>query len=122
MTSKILVVDDSRMGRHVVGRTLERAGYTVLEAVDGEDAINALSTAADTRLIMCDLHMPRMDGLQFIEAHNASPAAAVPVVLLTTEGYSDEIQRAISLGAKAWLIKPVQAEVLVATAQRLIAG
>ncbi|MFO0651677.1 MAG: response regulator [Polyangiales bacterium] len=122
MPSKILVIDDSRMIRRVVASALERAGYAVIEAIDGVDALGALSTEADMRLVVCDLHMPRMDGLQFIEAHKASTAASVPVVLLTTEGYPEEIQRALSLGAKGWLLKPVRPELLVATARGLIAS
>ncbi len=121
MTSTILVIDDSRMIRRVIGSALERAGYAVIEAADGVDALRALSDTPETRLVVCDLHMPRMDGLQFIEAHSASPSAAVPVVLLTTDGYPEEIQRAVSLGAKGWLIKPVKPEILVATARALIA-
>lgn len=121
MTSKILVVDDSRMVRLVVCRALEQAGFTVVEAVDGADALAVLSEHGDTRLVVCDLHMPRLDGLGLLTALQAS-SLNVPFVLLTTEGYAAELKHAVSLGAKGWLLKPVKPEQLVSTARALTRG
>lgn len=118
MSVGILVVDDSLMVRKQVGTALKGLGYAVLEAVDGLDALDKLNGAPDTRLIVCDVNMPRMNGLEFLEKLSAL-GNGVPVVMLTTEGQPELIQRAKSLGAKGWLVKPFKAEFLAATAKKL---
>lgn len=117
MTTKVLVIDDSLMVRRQVGGTLKNLGYVVVEAVDGVDALEKLEANGDARLIVCDVNMPRMNGLEFLERLSAS-GAKVPVVMLTTEGEPDLIQRAKALGAKGWLLKPFKAEFLEATAKK----
>jgi two-component system, chemotaxis family, chemotaxis protein CheY len=117
MTNKVLVIDDSLMVRRQVGGTLRNLGYAVVEAVDGIDALEKLETNSDARLIVCDVNMPRMNGIEFLERLSAS-GSKVPVVMLTTEGEPDLIQRAKALGAKGWLLKPFKAEFLEATAKK----
>lgn len=117
MTSKVLVIDDSLMVRRQVGGTLKNLGYVVLEAVDGLDALEKLDANKDVRLIVCDVNMPRMSGMEFLERHSVS-GSQVPVVMLTTEGEPDLIQRAKGLGAKGWLLKPFKPEFLEATAKK----
>ena len=119
MTTSVLVIDDSLMVRRQVGGTLKSLGYTVIEAVDGVDALQKLDANPNTSLIVCDVNMPRMNGIEFLERLSAL-GSAVPVVMLTTEGQPDLIQRAKSLGAKGWLVKPLKAEFLVATAKKLV--
>ncbi len=119
MTTSVLVIDDSLMVRRQVGVTLKGIGYTVIEAVDGVDALQKLDDNPHTNLIVCDVNMPRMNGLEFLERLSAR-GSAVPVVMLTTEGQPELIQRAKSLGAKGWLVKPLKAEFLVATAKKLV--
>ena len=114
----ILVVDDSMMVRKQVGAALKGLGYAILEAVDGIDALEKLDGSPDTRLIVCDVNMPRMNGLEFLERLSAR-GSDVPVVMLTTEGQPELIQRAKSLGAKGWLVKPFKPEFLAATAKKL---
>lgn len=118
MAAKVLVIDDSLMVRRQVGRALTGAGFVIVEATDGVDAIEKLSESPDTSLIVCDVNMPRMSGLEFLEHLNAS-GSKVPVVMLTTEGQPDMIQRAKSLGAKGWIVKPFKPDLLVVAAQRL---
>ena len=114
----ILVIDDSMMVRKQVGAALKGLGYAILEAVDGVDALEKLENSSDTRLIVCDVNMPRMNGLEFLERLSAR-GSDVPVVMLTTEGQPELIQRAKSLGAKGWLVKPFKPEFLAATAKKL---
>ena len=109
------------MVRLQVRRALMPAGYDVLEAGDGQDALAQLDAAPETRLVVCDVNMPRMGGLEFLEQCRAN-GSTVPVVMLTTEGQVELIQRARSLGAKGWLVKPFTPEQLVAAANRLTAS
>jgi two-component system, chemotaxis family, chemotaxis protein CheY len=117
MTSKVLVIVDSLMVRRQVGGTLKNLGYVVVEAIDGLDALEKLDANKDVRLIVCDVNMPRMSGMEFLERHSGS-GSQVPVVMLTTEGEPDLIQRAKGLGAKGWLLKPFKPEFLEATAKK----
>lgn len=120
MTTKILIVDDSAMVRRQVSNALVGAGFSVVEAVDGEDAREKLSATPDAKLIVCDVTMPRMNGIEFLEAiRQESRFDAVPVVMLTTEGRPELIQKAKALGAKGWLVKPFKPDVLIAAVQRL---
>jgi len=118
MTTNILVVDDSLMVRKQVGAALRGLGYGIVEAVDGLDALEKLEGDPNTRLIVCDVNMPRMNGIEFLERLVARNST-VPVVMLTTEGQPELIQRAKALGAKGWIIKPFKPEFLVATAKKL---
>jgi len=120
MTTKILVIDDSMMVRQQIGRTLTGAGFAVVEATDGADALQKLAAAPETKLIVCDVNMPRMGGIEFLEQANAK-GSKVPVVMLTTEGQPELIQRAKALGAKGWIVKPFKPDLLIAAAKKLTA-
>ncbi|HEY4244455.1 MAG TPA: response regulator [Kofleriaceae bacterium] len=115
MSRKILVIDDSLMVRQQVTRALTGAGFTVIGACDGVDALEKLVTNTDVKLVVCDVNMPRMSGLEFLE--KVQPG--LPVVMLTTEGEPEMIARAKALGAKGWILKPFKPELVVATAQKL---
>jgi two-component system chemotaxis response regulator CheY len=120
MSAKILVVDDSNMIRMQVGRALKGAGFTVIEAKDGMEALEKLASDADARLVVCDVNMPRMSGVEFLEAApRTNGTLNVPVVMLTTEGQPDLVQKAKALGAKGWIMKPFKPELLIATAKKL---
>ena len=118
MTTSVLVVDDSLLVRRQVGAALKGEGYEVLEAVDGEEALAKLDANPGTRLVVCDVNMPRMNGLEFLEELGAR-RSGVPVIMLTTEGEPELIQRAKALGAKGWLVKPFKPDYLAATARKL---
>jgi two-component system, chemotaxis family, chemotaxis protein CheY len=120
MGKKILVVDDSATVRQQVGMALGQAGFEIVEAVDGMDGVEKVNSVADIALVICDVNMPRMNGLDMVEKvragqHNAS----VPIVMLTTEGQPELVDRAKKAGAKGWIVKPFKAELLVAAAKKL---
>jgi two-component system chemotaxis response regulator CheY len=119
--SKVLVVDDSMMVRKQVEKALVAAGFQVVEATDGQDALEKLRATPDAQLVVCDVNMPRMGGLEFLENVKGQAGANVPVVMLTTEGQPELIQKAKALGAKGWLVKPFKPDLLVAAAKKLTA-
>jgi two-component system chemotaxis response regulator CheY len=117
---KVLVVDDSMMVRQQVSRALKEAGFGTLDAADGAEAMRLVAENGDIALVICDINMPNMGGLQFLgEAKKKAPN--LPVVMLTTEGQPALIQQARALGARGWLIKPFKPEMLVAAAKKLAA-
>jgi two-component system chemotaxis response regulator CheY len=115
---KILVVDDSALVRRQVGNTLKGAGYEIVEAVDGQDAREKLTGAKDIQMVVCDVTMPRMNGLEFLGAIQQDGFTG-SVVMLTTEGRPDIVTQARALGAKGWLVKPLKPELLLATVAKL---
>lgn len=115
---KILVVDDSAMVRQQVSRVLRESGFLTIEAVDGADAIRLVGGTPDISLVICDVNMPNVGGIEFLGAVRKQ-APTLPVVMLTTEGQPGLIQQARTLGAKGWLIKPFKPEMLIATARKL---
>jgi two-component system chemotaxis response regulator CheY len=118
---KILVVDDSETIRITVSETLNKAGFLVTQAIDGVDGLAKLGQ--DTfDLVILDVNMPRLNGLEMLEKMRDDPKnAAIPVVMLTTEAHFALIDRAKKLGAKGWMIKPVKPENLVAAAKKITA-
>lgn len=118
MSKTILIVDDSAALRQVVRLTLEKAGYAVTEAADGQEALERLD-AARPDLIVCDLHMPGLDGVGLLRALQQRQAATVPpVVMLSQDTTPAHQQEAVALGARAWLGKPFRPLQLVKAAQR----
>jgi two-component system chemotaxis response regulator CheY len=118
MTARILVIDDSLLVRRQAMTALKVPGYLVSEAVDGIDGLEKLAGLPDTKLIVCDVNMPRMSGIELLERLQQQ-GSVVPIVMMTTEGQPELIERAKSLGAKGWIIKPFKPEVLLAAAAKL---
>jgi two-component system, chemotaxis family, chemotaxis protein CheY len=117
---KILVVDDSETIRLTVSDTLQKAGFTVIQAIDGVDGLARLAEN-DVDLMILDVNMPRLSGLEMLEKVHAEPRwAHLPVVMLTTEAHFAMIDRAKKLGAKGWMIKPVKPENLVAAVKKIV--
>jgi two-component system chemotaxis response regulator CheY len=116
----ILIVDDSSTVRQQVAAALTAASFKIVEAVDGEDALARLQAAPDIALVLCDVNMPRLNGLDMLERLRALPSfASLPVLMLTTEGQPEYIARARALGAKGWLVKPFKPDLLVAAVRKL---
>ena len=107
MAKTVLIIDDSSSLRALVKLALTRAGYAVIEASDGKDALAQLDKAAKVHMIVSDVNMPGMDGITFVrEAKRHARHKFIPVIMLTTEDESAKIQQAREAGAMAWLVKP----------------
>jgi two-component system, chemotaxis family, chemotaxis protein CheY len=113
MTGTVLVVDDSAMMRKVVLRTLKMAGVefdNVLEAGDGQEALTLLRESS-VNLIMCDINMPVMSGLELLQKIKEEKlATGVPIVMVTTEGSEPQVRQAILAGARGYIRKPFTVE------------
>ena len=116
----ILLVDDSASIRALMRMALEQAGYRVVEACDGQDAIDRLVDSTPDGIV-CDLTMPRLDGLGFLRYLRHHPSLRrVPLMLLTTESRQEVKDQARVQGAQAFLNKPCRPGDLVAAVQRLV--
>ncbi len=119
MAKTILTVDDSASVRQMVSFTLRTAGYEVLEAADGEDALARLQ--GPVHLILTDLNMPRLDGIELTRRVRAGGAYKyVPIVLLTTESQDAKKQQGRAAGATGWIVKPFQPEQLLAVIRKVL--
>jgi two-component system chemotaxis response regulator CheY len=120
MSKTILIVDDSSSVRSVVGIALKGAGYEVIEACDGVDALTKM-TGQKIHLIVSDVNMPNMDGITFVKEFKKLPSYKfTPVCMLTTEAEESKMQEGKAAGAKAWIIKPFQPPKLLDVVARLV--
>jgi two-component system, chemotaxis family, chemotaxis protein CheY len=120
MAQKILVVDDSVTVRQQVGSALSQAGFEIIEAADGEEGLSKITANPDLLMVITDVNMPRMNGLEMLEKLKANPKHSKLIVfMLTTEGQPELIDRAKKAGAKGWIVKPFKAELLVSAAKKL---
>ena len=119
MSKTVMIVDDSGSFRTVVKLALQKAGYGVVEAVDGKDAVGKL-TGQKLNLIVCDVNMPNMDGLSFLRYLKGTGAYKfVPVIMLTTESQESKKAEGRAAGARAWITKPFQPSTLVEAVNKL---
>ena len=118
-TKKILIVDDSNIVRKQIDFTLSKYGYETIQATNAIEALETLKNQEDIKLIISDVNMPEMSGVEMAEKLHGQ-GNQIPLIMLTTEGAADFIQRAMDSGAKGWLIKPFQADQLIATAKKII--
>ncbi|MFG6447859.1 response regulator [Roseateles sp. BYS180W] len=119
MSKSILVVDDSGSFRTVVKLALQKAGFSVVEAGDGREALTKLETNK-VNLIVCDVNMPNMDGLTFLRHIKGMPAHKfTPVIMLTTESQEAKKEEGRQAGCKAWITKPFLPSQLVDAVNRL---
>ncbi|AEG00556.1 response regulator [Methylomonas methanica] len=116
----ILAVDDSASMRQMVSFTLKGAGYTVVEAVDGVDALNkAKSQAFDC--VVTDVNMPNKDGISLIKDLRALPNYKfTPMLMLTTESGMDKKQQGKDAGATGWIVKPFNPDQLLKTIKKVL--
>jgi len=118
--SKIMVIDDSNSMRGLIKQALVTAGHEVIEAVDGEDALNRV-TGAKIDLFLCDVNMPRIDGLTLVKRLRGIPAFKFsPILMLTTEIDPEKKRIAKEAGATGWLVKPFQPDQLLATIRKVL--
>lgn len=122
MDKKILIIDDSATVRQQVRAALAGNGFEIIEANDGVEGLQAITTCAELAAVICDVNMPRMDGLQMLKlVSSQGRLATLPVLMLTTEGQPALVKQAKEAGAKGWLVKPFKPEHLVATMHKLTA-
>src|SRR5438105_5764600 len=120
MGKTILIVDDSPSVRQVVKITLTGAGYSVMEAFDGADALTKL-VGGKVHLIITDINMPNMDGISFIkEVKKLSAYKFTPIIMLTTEFSAEKKKEGQAAGAKAWVVKPFVPEQMLDVVAKLI--
>ena len=120
MLATILAVDDSASMRQIVGFTLRHAGYSVVEAADGAEALAyARSNAAN--LVLTDVNMPQMDGITLVrELRKLEAYKFVPMLVLTTEASQDKKMEGKQAGATGWLVKPFDPQKLLATIAKVL--
>ncbi|MEN0066616.1 MAG: response regulator [Myxococcota bacterium] len=118
--TKVLIVDDSATVRQQVGGALRQAGFEVVEADNGQKGADTIESRSDISLVVCDVNMPIMNGMQMLErVKGGGKHAELPILMLTTESRPELIQKAKSLGAKGWIIKPFKADLLVKAVTQL---
>ncbi|HRK65388.1 MAG TPA: response regulator [Terricaulis sp.] len=123
MTLKILTVDDSRVMRQMLKMTLSEAGYEVYQADDGAHGLDVLEEIGALDLIITDINMPRMDGFGFMtRVREIGDYRATPILVLSTESGDDKKARARAAGASGWIVKPFNAEKLLAAVRRVTGG
>jgi two-component system chemotaxis response regulator CheY len=120
MSKRILTVDDSASMRQMVLVTLEGAGYDVVQACDGVEALE-LARQSDVDLVLTDVHMPRMDGIALVRELRALQSYKfVPMLILTTESSQEKKSDGKRAGATGWIVKPFNPPQLLATVARVI--
>jgi len=117
---KILVVDDCQTTRKILSMYLKSKGFEVVSAENGLDAIEKLASHT-VNLIMSDLNMPYMDGIELVKTLKSDPTLShIPVLMVTTEADPEERQKAMEAGANAYLVKPVTAETVSSNIKDII--
>ena len=122
MSQVILTVDDSASMRQVVDFTLTQGGYTVIQAVDGRDALEKLARVqTPVHLVITDLNMPHVDGIGVIRGVRANPAfKGIPILMLTTESQENRKMEGKAAGATGWIVKPFAPEKLLAVVKKVL--
>ncbi len=120
MSKSIMTVDDSASVRQMVSFTLREAGYDVIEACDGLDALSKFS-GKNLNLIVTDLNMPNLDGIELIKRiRTGTENKFVPILMLTTESQDEKKIQGKQAGATGWIIKPFKPEQLLAVIKKVI--
>ncbi|NIQ98206.1 MAG: response regulator [Desulfuromonadales bacterium] len=120
MAKRIMTVDDSASVRQMVSFTLKSAGYDVLEAGDGQEALDLLQDES-VDMVVTDLNMPRLDGIQLIRKTRSLPGGKfIPIIMLTSESQAEKKQQGKEAGATGWIVKPFKPEQLLAVVQRVL--
>lgn len=120
MSQKIMVVDDSASVRQLVSETLSDGGYEVVEASDGQDALDKFKNEP-VDLVISDLNMPVMDGIELVKQLRALPGQRfLPIIMLTTESQEAKKQEGRAAGASGWLVKPFKAEQILSVVKMVL--
>ncbi len=120
MNRTIVTADDSASVRQMVSFTLRQAGYEIIEAVDGRDALAKINSAT-VHMLITDLNMPNMDGIELIRQVRAAPSGRyMPIIMLTTESQESKKQEGRAAGATGWIVKPFKPDQLVAVVKKVL--
>ena len=123
MAKTVLVVDDSPTMRQMVAFTLTNAGYQVVEAGNGKEAVGKVNAGAKPDLVVTDLNMPEMDGITLIKEIRKMPALKfTPILMLTTEASDDKKKAGQAAGATGWIVKPFNPEQMMAVIKTVLPG
>jgi two-component system cell cycle response regulator len=119
---KVLIADDKEMGRELVRTVLENSGYTVIEAADGQEALQRAREASPD-LIILDLHMPHLDGFSAMQELRRDPKfAATPVMALTASAMQGDRERALAAGFTGYVTKPIRLAALRVEVERMLSA
>lgn len=121
MGKTALIVDDSRTMRQMVSFTLTNAGFTVIEAEHGVDAVSKVAGGPKMDIVVTDLNMPEMDGITLIkELRKLETFKFTPILMLTTESAMEKKQEGKAAGATGWIVKPFNPDVLLKTIAKVL--
>jgi two-component system chemotaxis response regulator CheY len=120
MSKTVMIVDDALSIRGLIKMTLASPGYQIIEACNGKDALDKLSQQVPD-LIILDIYMPEMDGMELIRVLKADPKHKfIPIVVLTKEKDPEMKRRGQAFGAKAWVVKPFKPDTILNVVQTII--
>lgn len=120
--TKVIIVDDSATMRQQVQMALKPTGFELVEAVDGQDALGKVTDDPAIDIMILDVNMPRMNGVELAEKLSENGRMSeLKVVMLTTEGHPELIERAKGAGVKGWIVKPFKPDLLLAAIQKMAA-
>lgn len=120
MGKLIMTVDDSASVRQMVSFTLKDAGYDVIEAADGNDALGKIDGRIPN-MVITDLNMPNLDGIGLIKAlRTQSSCKFIPIIMLTTESQAERKMEGKAAGATGWIVKPFNPEQLIAVVKKVL--
>jgi two-component system chemotaxis response regulator CheY len=121
MGRNVLIVDDSASMRQLVSFALRDAGYDVTAAVNGKDALEKMNNGTKMDMVITDLNMPEMDGIELIkQVRTKANCRFVPIVMLTTESQEARKQEGKLAGATGWIVKPFTPDQLVGVVKKLV--
>jgi two-component system chemotaxis response regulator CheY len=113
MAYKVLVVDDSKTARKEISRIIHNHGIITVEAENGKAALDMLKTKKGIFLVFCDVNMPEMNGLEFLEnVKNDASLKDIPIIMLTSEATRDVMEKAKGLGVTGWILKPAESMII----------
>lgn len=116
----VMTIDDSTSIREMASLTLKSAGYEVLQAQDGLEAIRKLACSS-VDLIITDVNMPNMGGLELTASVRENPALKfLPILFLTTESQEVKMEEAMNLGATGWIVKPFHPDQLIRIVKKIL--
>jgi two-component system chemotaxis response regulator CheY len=120
MLKKVLVVDDSALIHQMYKMVLMRYRCEIINALNGQDGLDKLAQHPDINLILLDINMPVLNGIEFIKkVKEAGSYEAIPIVMVSTEGKEEDTLRGLSLGAKGYVKKPFQPSDLHAIIEKI---